>query len=52
MNPKQHERGTKMSQNAELGTVLDCALPPEQKPNIVFILVNNVGWGNFGVCDK
>src|SRR5271165_4290508 len=25
------------------------AISPDKKPNIVFILVDNVGWGNFGV---
>jgi hypothetical protein len=25
------------------------ALPQEKKPNVVFILVDNAGWGNFGV---
>ena len=25
------------------------ALAHERKPNIVFILVDNIGWGNFGV---
>src|ERR1035441_5654696 len=32
---------------------LICAVTPAQaadkKPNIIFILVDNVGWGNFGV---
>src|SRR5271156_2213502 len=34
---------------ATLVVALDSAHGQTKKPNIVFILVDNVGWGNFGV---
>jgi hypothetical protein len=37
---------------ALIGLTMFAALPAqaqERKPNIVFILVDNVGWGNFGI---
>src|SRR5208283_1061424 len=32
-----------------LFSVAASAAPADKKPNVVFILVDNVGWGNFGV---
>jgi uncharacterized membrane protein YeiH len=32
-----------------LGVVTQVVAQQSQKPNIVFILVDNVGWGDFGV---